>query len=346
VKTGSAAAVSAAVGTACRLDAVEGVAGVTNDNGIILNSLLPQATFDLMFFGTFGVGWIISWFYQREFLWNNNIARVYFQYNICVGVDSFPARPFAGVMYVLAMLVLGNAVSIMSMNLRYEDAGGVWLRGLRYFCIYGGTLGCACFTLSLAVPPDDAFMSFIHVLGFILSLFGYALIKLAGALQFQSRYADPAAQWPELEKQRWPVTLMPRKARIMLRCKSIATACCNGSAAEYYYWSRLFAAAFLTVAGLVLSSAVLGYLRTDLFAANPANIVSSAIPAIVEGGYPLTIDEVKPGWSGWFLVLFALVDPFIAIFFMNKTVALATEQGVGGYVLVMRAELVTATPSV
>lgn len=294
-----------------------------------------------MFFFNYAIGWLLTYKYQPEFIWNNNVARVFVQYNICIGVDSFPARPIASIIFILAMIVLGWSCWFMLVRLRFEDCGGKWLRGVRYFSINVGMLGCSIFGLTYAVPPDDKMMTVIHVGGFVLGLFGYALIKLAGALEFQAQYPDPESEWPELEKQSWAVRHMPHKIRLLLRAKKIGTTCLHADPAQYYYWTRLFAFGFLTGCGLYLGFSLI-WMTTHGGLEVVALIDSTHIPAIVTGGSSITPEEIKPGWAGWFLVLFALVDPVIAIFFMKGSVAYANQTGFVANGLVVSVQQLTA----
>ena len=48
--------------------------------------------FDILFFGTFAVGWIMTYIWNYEAVSDNAITRVFKRYNMCIGVDSYPAR--------------------------------------------------------------------------------------------------------------------------------------------------------------------------------------------------------------------------------------------------------------
>jgi len=297
----------------------EGVVGVTHDNGVVINQVIAAAVFDLMFFWNYFVGWTLTYFFQREFIWNNNVTRVLKGYNICIGVDSWPAQPIAACWFSLVMVVYGYCVWMMVMRLNFDDPAGTWLRRTRLILIYFSTVGWAAFGLTYAVPPDNQIATVIHVMGFVVGLYGYASFKLAAALGLQAHCDVPESMWPELEKQPWVIRKLPWKVRIMLRFKSLGTACCGiTNPALLYYWTRVFAALFMVVMGTGLFALLLMEWK-DGALAGVANIKSWKIPAEYEGGIDVSPEELSAGWLFWGLVVFALVDPFIALFYMRGT---------------------------
>ena len=48
--------------------------------------------FDILFFSTYAIGWIVTLIFNYEAVNDNAVTRVTGKYNICIGVDSYPAR--------------------------------------------------------------------------------------------------------------------------------------------------------------------------------------------------------------------------------------------------------------
>lgn len=137
--------------------------------------------FDVIFFGNYGLGWLLTWLYNPVALWDNNVTRVFAVYNICIGVDSWPARPVCATIFTVAF-----AFFLFSSYLHWVKAffdGGIplWLSTL--WLSLAVLLGLT-FTLTFAVPPVGERDTLIHVLGFALGLSGAVLLKLYAVLEF------------------------------------------------------------------------------------------------------------------------------------------------------------------
>jgi len=259
-----------------------GIAG-TADAGtaLVVSPLTSMIYFDLIFFANYGLGWLLSAIFQWDFLGDNNVARIYGVLNICVGVDSFPARPVASIIFVIAMTFMGHGLYIGSLRAQFADERAP--RKLSRWVMNVGYVGCCSFMLTYAVPPDNLELVKIHVVGFLLGLLGYALIKASGAIEWRGLHPTQSLKL---------------------------------SAATAYFWSRVASSAFLVLAFVILLASTIQALSDPAVEDNVATIDSSRIPALVVGPPIRTTPTFD--YEGTLLVLFALVDPFIALTLGNK----------------------------
>lgn len=249
---------------------------IPSKRGYVLSpGYIPSVVFDLLFWANYAVGWTLSLTYQREFLGQSNVARLFGVYNICDGVDSFPARPVASVWFMIAWLWWGQTVWHYNVRMFFDDSESRYRPILRITLLAVGTIFASSFALTYSVPPDDALQAQIHVWAFVAGCFGYSLIKFATGLNFK------AAQ-PNYEFVNAQATIM--------------------------FASRITAGCALFVAAVYL-----GYCMVTLDTTYIAKIDSSQIPAVITGP-AFESSTVGFDYGGTALVLIVLVDPFLALY--------------------------------
>ncbi|CAE7472067.1 unnamed protein product [Symbiodinium natans] len=141
-----------------------------------LSPCVTALLFDFMLFGMLGLAWVVTLAAQPAFVYDNNITRMFKSYNVCIGFDSWPARPVAAAAYTLCVPVVCLTAALHAFKAHHDDGG---LKFLRKACLLAGAgLGNAALTIALAVPPDDYVKCMIHTLGFAFTLFGQGVFKI------------------------------------------------------------------------------------------------------------------------------------------------------------------------
>eukprot|EP00442_Polarella_glacialis_P055441 CAMPEP_0115063990 /NCGR_PEP_ID=MMETSP0227-20121206/9421_1 /TAXON_ID=89957 /ORGANISM="Polarella glacialis, Strain CCMP 1383" /LENGTH=315 /DNA_ID=CAMNT_0002449567 /DNA_START=53 /DNA_END=1000 /DNA_ORIENTATION=- len=143
--------------------------------------------FDFVFFLNYLLAWIVTLATQPAFVYDNNVVRVFKSFNLCIGVDSWPGRLVAVVIWALGSPLLFLASSLHVYKAK-NDSGGY--KALRCFLLIAGAVIVNCFALTYAVPPDDWLKTMVHTGAFASGLFGYGVYKLALALEFFVEYKD------------------------------------------------------------------------------------------------------------------------------------------------------------
>uniref|UniRef100_A0A7S2PTA5 Uncharacterized protein n=1 Tax=Zooxanthella nutricula TaxID=1333877 RepID=A0A7S2PTA5_9DINO len=139
---------------------------------------------DIFFFGTFVVGWVITALYNHDFILDNNIVRVFGVYNICIGVDSMPAR-----LVTIPMSYLSLA-SFLLTGLAFihricVEVGRFKVLRIALFII--SLVLLLCFTWSIGIEPNSVANMRYHLNGFALACWGWSLLKIGSCFEFAIR---------------------------------------------------------------------------------------------------------------------------------------------------------------
>jgi len=151
-------------------------------------SISPETgmmVYDILFFSTYAIGWIITLAFNYDAITDNAVTRVTKKYNICIGVDSYPARYFSIPMsYCFTIAFCLTGVLFMKRMLDQREwskrCSKVWRTGL--VCL--AMLLNLFFAWTIGVMPENAETFRMHLMGFILALAGYALLKLVSIIEF------------------------------------------------------------------------------------------------------------------------------------------------------------------
>eukprot|EP00439_Symbiodinium_sp_Y106_P067555 s462_g11.t1 len=145
-------------------------------------SRVARVSEDFMFFGMIGLAWAVTLVTQPTFIYDNNITRMFKSYNVCIGLDSWPARPVAAAAFTLCVPVVCLTAALHAFKAHHDDGG---LKLLRKGCLLvGAALGNAAMTVCIAVPPDDYIKCMIHTLGFAFTLFGQGIFKTGLIIEY------------------------------------------------------------------------------------------------------------------------------------------------------------------
>jgi len=141
---------------------------------------------DVIFFGNYIIGWLLTWIYNPKGIDDNNVTRIYKVYNICIGVDTYPARPVCSIIYTISMLFFAWSCYLHWIKVYFD--GGMPL-SLATVWLGSSMLLALVFTLTFAVPPTGTAETverntLIHVMAFAGGLTGYTLLKLFGAYKY------------------------------------------------------------------------------------------------------------------------------------------------------------------
>lgn len=235
-----------------------------------------KVVFDLTFFFTYFIGWTLTAIYQREFMWNNNVARVFKVFNICVGVDSFPSQPIAAITGTLSFTILGGVMLAYAEKIALTATHGfvVVRRSLLVF----SWIMMITFMLTYAVPPNTYTMTMIHVGAFDTGCWGYLLLQIMTILEY-TKFADN------------PVSCKDRRGLLWLS-------------------AQIMMAVMLFVMGTGLTFELLTVDIKSLV----ATVDNGVIPAKVVGGLDIKKSDVHPDYKGDALVVTTLIGPIIAAF--------------------------------
>ena len=153
----------------------------TPDELPLVSSGRTLVAFDVCFFATYAVGWFVTAVFNRGGLEDNGIARVFRVYNICIGVDTMPARLVCIPLSYLSIFFFMLTVILAAHRVTYEP--GVW-KALRLLLLLTAMLLATMFTWSIGIEPVGVENMRLHVTGFGLGLIGYGLLKLSSVLEF------------------------------------------------------------------------------------------------------------------------------------------------------------------
>jgi len=240
---------------------------------------LPTASsfkviFDFSFFFTYALGWLLTYMYQAEFKWNNNVTRVFGVYNICIGVDSFPAQPVASVTGTISFTFLGGVILAFNDRITLTAKHG-YVMARRSLFLVGWVLTVA-FMVTYSVPPNNYIMTVIHVGAFAVGSFGYCLLQVATILEY-TKFADK------------PLSCKSRRDVVWLLAQSLQAIFLIATAFALFY-----------------------LMATSDIKAEVATIDSAKVPAVVSGGRHMDKDEVHIDYKGDLLVFVAFVFPLVA----------------------------------
>lgn len=150
--------------------------------------------FDVIFFLNYGIGWFVTWVFAHTAITDNNITRIFWVYNICIGVDSFPARYVASCIWPVAFMFFGISVYLHWAKLHFDQGIPNWLG---YPLLALSFVFALCFSLTYAVAPVGARDSLIHVVSFCVGLTGYALLKIYAVIEFAAHVGFKSKSWKD-----------------------------------------------------------------------------------------------------------------------------------------------------
>jgi len=154
--------------------------------------------FDILFFGVFVVGWIITYLTNDAFIHDNPVQRAFQGNNLCIGIDAGLANIVAVAMIGLALYPITMFTQVTFYKMRqYQDRGITWNFHLLTL-VFGYVFTCA-FLLAPATRPefDKPWTVYLHTSGFASGCFGYASLRSAHAMIFWNQYQK---QWPKRYK--------------------------------------------------------------------------------------------------------------------------------------------------
>ena len=139
--------------------------------------------FDVCFFSTYAVGWTLTYFFNNEFLADNGVIRAFGVHNLCIGVDSNPARLFAiPFSYITMFFYIASAAISFQRMLTIPGRYKIF-RGALLALSVPLSLG---FCLSYGVEPVDAPTLRLHTEGFAVGLIGLSMLKVSSVLEFRN----------------------------------------------------------------------------------------------------------------------------------------------------------------
>jgi hypothetical protein len=257
---------------------------------------------DVIFFANYAIGWALTFTFQPDMVWNNNVTRIFFVYNICIGVDSLPAQPVALLIYAGYFLVYGAAVFVLWQLVNLK--GSCFSKLMRKVLLVATLCFSAAFFLTYGVRPDNPLLTKIHTWGFALGMFGYALFHISLLLEYFVIRKESLENWK----------------------------------AKLYVIVVAFTIAFYLFMFMVLVHALAGphAKPIDKWA---ATIDSAAIPAKITGGLPAYHDDlsawlvmpngahqhISAGWRGWGLVIVTAISPWLQLWLMPNSMKLNVE---------------------
>merc|ERR1719460_387404 len=59
---------------------------------IVTSPEFSLVMFDILFFSTYIVGWLLTFLFNPKAITDNAVVKIFRNYNICIGVDTYPAR--------------------------------------------------------------------------------------------------------------------------------------------------------------------------------------------------------------------------------------------------------------
>merc|ERR1712032_1111146 len=140
--------------------------------------------YDVIFFVNYLVGWILTAIFNDQGIQDNNVTRIYGMYNICIGTDTFPARPICALIFTVSFIFFTWSCYLHWVKIYFDGAevgislrlATVWL-GVAYLLKLS-------FAFTFVVAPVGVTNTIIHVTGFAVALTGYALVKAFAAYKY------------------------------------------------------------------------------------------------------------------------------------------------------------------
>jgi len=160
-----------------------------HDHHLVKYVSAPAAllTFDIFFFLTFAVGWIITAIFNPDAIDDNAITRVFGVYNICIGVDSNPARLVCIPLSYFSVFCLVVAVLLHLQRIRAQPHA-TWnqanYKTARIMLLLTALAFSVLFSWSIGVEPVGRENVKYHLYGFACGLIGYALLKVVSVIEF------------------------------------------------------------------------------------------------------------------------------------------------------------------
>lgn len=151
--------------------------------------------FDIIFFANYLIGWILTYSFNPDFISDNNIVKVFGVYNICIGVDSFPARPVAAFIGTISIIFFAFACYLHWLKIYFDGGMPRWLASV---WLNAAFLMGTTFTLTFAVPPEGLLQTKIHILAFAIGLVGYILLKLFAVAEYVIFIGCSSKEWKDL----------------------------------------------------------------------------------------------------------------------------------------------------
>lgn len=153
--------------------------------------------YDVIFFANYALGWVLTYIYNETGIDDNNVTRIYKVYNICIGVDTFPARPVCCIFYTISMLFFALSCYMHWIKIYFDGGMPLWVATIWLTVACGLSL---LFTLTFHVPPsggpDDVVQNtFIHVMAFAGGMTGYCMLKIFGAYKYYSLGLYGKQEW-------------------------------------------------------------------------------------------------------------------------------------------------------
>lgn len=145
--------------------------------------------FDVLFFANYAIGWTLTYIFNKKKIDDNNVTKLYHVWNICIGVDVYPARPVAAVIFAIAFPFFIVSCALHWVKHYYGAAERKKKHHRLPTCVVAtwlllsGLLG-ATFTLTYAVAPEGPQNTLIHVGSFATGLLGYILLKAYVVMEF------------------------------------------------------------------------------------------------------------------------------------------------------------------
>lgn len=151
--------------------------------------------YDMSFFFVFLIGWIFTLIYNRDYVSNNPILVYFGNNNLCIGVDSLPARYFSVPLSGLSVIFFIVTAFLFFKRMWDQDmitetaSGKVINRDASKWCrgglIVAGLPFYLAFGISIGMPPTATGANFkAHLVGFMCGLTGYALLKFSSLVEF------------------------------------------------------------------------------------------------------------------------------------------------------------------
>lgn len=162
---------------------IEEMRWVDNAEWLKMGSAKALLYFDFFFFINYAIGWIITYIFNPTMIWDNNVTRIFHVYNICIGVDAWPARPLAALIFSISFAFLGLASYLHMIKIYFDGAGRINFYAAAAWLL-ASTVLALTFGLTFAVAPTSGPNAKIHVTAFCSGLLGYSMLKLFGAYEY------------------------------------------------------------------------------------------------------------------------------------------------------------------
>jgi len=138
----------------------------------------------VIFFFNYLVGWILTAMFNHQGIQDNNVTRVYNVYNICIGTDTYPARPICSLIFIVSFMFFTWSCYLHWVKIYFDgEKAGISLN-LATVWLGVAFLLKLTFALTFAVAPVGVRDTVIHVAGFAVGLIGYALVKAFAAYKY------------------------------------------------------------------------------------------------------------------------------------------------------------------